>query len=129
MNTCSCVNMKGGVMTETNCCEIKECESFDHIKACMLDESSFSNLAEFYKMFGDSTRIKIICTLLNGEMCVGSIADLLEMSQSSVSHQLRVLKTSRLVKCRKDGKQSFYSLDDSHISNIIEMGLEHINER
>lgn len=116
-------------MAESNCCEVNECESFEHIKEMMLDESRFFELAEFYKMFGDSTRIKIICTLLNGEMCVGSLADLLEMSQSSISHQLRILKSNRLVKCRKEGKQVFYSLDDMHISGIIEMGLEHITER
>ncbi|MDY0221278.1 MAG: metalloregulator ArsR/SmtB family transcription factor [Desulfobacterium sp.] len=95
----------------------------------MLDDDMFFYLADFFKMFGDSTRIKIICALFNGDMCVGSIAELLNMTQSSISHQLRILKASRLVKVRKEGKYAFYSLDDIHVVEIYKMGLEHIKEK
>lgn len=116
-------------MKTDKCCDVHEQNSLEEIKEMMLDENLFYDLAEFYKSFGDSTRIKIISALLNGEMCVGGLVELLEMSQSSISHQLRVLKSNRLVKYRKDGKQVFYSLDDIHVQNIIKMGLEHIAER
>jgi ArsR family transcriptional regulator len=85
-------------------------------------------LAELFKIFGDSTRIKIICALFEAEMCVCDIAALLKMTQSAVSHQLRVLKTSRLVKHRREGKVIYYSLDDEHVKNIFNQGLEHITE-
>lgn len=116
-------------MIKEECCDVHKFDSLKEIKKNMPSEDNFFELSEFFKMFGDTTRIKIICALLNGEMCVGSLVELLEMSQSSVSHQLRVLKASRLVKFRKDGKQVFYSLDDLHVENIIEMGLEHVIER
>ncbi len=86
------------------------------------------DLAEFYKMFGDATRLKILCFLRQGEMCVQDIADNIGMQQSAVSHQLRVLKQMDLVKNRRDGKTVFYSLADDHIVCILDMGMEHINE-
>ena len=86
------------------------------------------DLAELFKVFGDSTRIKIIWALFESEMCVCDIAYLLNMTQSAISHQLRVLKQARLVKPRRDGKIIFYSLDDRHIEEIFNQGLSHINE-
>ena len=85
-------------------------------------------LSEFFKVFADSTRIKILFLLRDGEQCVNDIAAALEMSQSSISHQLRVLKQNRLVKFRRDGKTIYYSLADAHVVNILSQGLEHIEE-
>ena len=85
-------------------------------------------LSEFFKAFADSTRIKILFVLRDGEQCVNDIAAALEMSQSSISHQLRVLKQNRLVKFRRDGKTIYYSLADAHVVNILSQGLEHIEE-
>ncbi len=79
-------------------------------------------------MFGDSTRIRILYVLFENELCVGDIAELLGMSQSSVSHQLRILKDAKLVKFRRDGKSIFYALDDDHVYHIIQMGMEHVEE-
>jgi len=94
----------------------------------ILDEDKIIDLAELFKIFGDSTRIKIIYVLLNEEMCVNDIANKINATQSAVSHQLRILKTSKLVKYRKEGNLIYYSLDDDHIKKIFEMGCEHINE-
>ncbi|MCT4688798.1 MAG: metalloregulator ArsR/SmtB family transcription factor [Vallitalea sp.] len=94
----------------------------------MADEETIFLLSDFFKNFGDSTRVKIMGALFNGEMCVGTIADVLNMTQSAVSHQLRVLKASRLVKARKEGKLVYYSLNDDHIKMIYKMGIEHILE-
>ena len=85
-------------------------------------------LSELFKIFGDQTRVKILYTLLDGEMCVQDIADNIGMSQSSVSHQLRVLKQSQLVKFRRDGRTIYYSLADQHVCTIMNQGLEHIQE-
>ncbi len=86
------------------------------------------DLAELFKVFGDSTRIKILYAMFETELCVNDIARLLNLSQSSVSHQLRILKTSKLVKFRREGKSVFYSLDDEHIKLILSMGMEHVEE-
>ena len=86
------------------------------------------DLAELFKVFGDSTRIKILYAMFETELCVNDIAKLLHLSQSSVSHQLRILKTSKLVKFRREGKSVFYSLDDDHIKQILSMGMEHVEE-
>lgn len=85
-------------------------------------------LSELFKIFGDPTRIRILCAMMDTELCVNDIAGLLQMSQSSVSHQLRILKTSKLVKSRREGKSVFYSLDDGHVHSILSMGMEHIQE-
>lgn len=85
-------------------------------------------LAELFKVFGDSTRIRILYVLFEDELCVGDIAELLNMSQSSVSHQLRILKDAKLVKFRREGKSIFYALDDEHVYHILEMGMEHVEE-
>lgn len=94
----------------------------------LLDEDKIIDLAELFKIFGDSTRIKIINVLLNNELCVNDIVDRINVSQSAVSHQLRILKSSKLVKYRKDGNLIYYSLADNHVEKIFMMGCEHINE-
>ena len=86
------------------------------------------DLAEFFKVFADSTRMKIIYALMKKELCVCDIAKIVGTTQSAISHQLRVLKQSKLVKFRKDGKEVFYSLDDDHIAEIVRKGREHIEE-
>lgn len=86
------------------------------------------DLAELFKIFGDSTRIKILYALIESELCVGDIAQLLNLSQSAVSHQLRILKDAKLVKFRRDGKVIFYALDDEHVRTILNMGMEHVEE-
>ena len=85
-------------------------------------------LADFYKVFGDPTRIRILYALSAGELCVCDIAELLGMTQSAISHQLRVLKQSSLVKFRRDGKTVYYSMADDHISTILAQGLDHVQE-
>ena len=92
------------------------------------EENILYNLGDFFKLLGDGTRIKILNALFYSEMCVCDIAALLGMTQSAISHQLRVLKQGRLVKHRKEGKSVYYSLDDEHIKHIIEQGLTHIKE-
>lgn len=92
------------------------------------DTSRLYELAEFFRVFGDTTRIKILYTLLGCEKCVLDIAQELDISQSAVSHQLQTLRANRLVKYRRDGKTVFYSLADDHIFSIINQGLEHIEE-
>ena len=94
----------------------------------MPEEEKLYDLAELFKIFGDSTRIKILYALFEAELCVCDIAQLLKVSQTAVSHQLRVLKTNKLVKSRKDGKNVFYSLADDHVYSIINQGMDHINE-
>jgi DNA-binding transcriptional ArsR family regulator len=91
------------------------------------DETLY-DLAELFKVFGDSTRIRILYALFESELCVGDIAQLLGLSQTAVSHQLRVLKNNKLVKFRKEGKIVFYSLSDDHVRLIINQGMEHIQE-
>lgn len=86
------------------------------------------DVAELFKVLGDQTRVKILFTLIKDEMCVCDIAELLEMTQSAISHQLRVLKQARLVKYRREGKTVYYSVSDEHVSTILSMGMEHISE-
>ncbi|WP_125154592.1 ArsR/SmtB family transcription factor [Clostridium rectalis] len=111
-----------------NCCEVHE-NCVNCVKKDMLDNEIFTNLSELFKVLGDYTRIKIIYALFKKELCVCDIAEVLEMSQSSISHQLRILKAARLVKFRKEGKAVFYSLDDEHINNIFNAGLEHVEHK
>ncbi len=92
------------------------------------DEDVLFDLAELFKMFGDSTRIRILYALSDTELCVSDIARILGLSPSAVSHQLRILKASKLVRCRREGKIIFYMLDDNHVRDIINMGIEHIIE-
>lgn len=86
------------------------------------------DLAELFKVFGDSTRIKILYALFDSELCVNDIAQLLNLSQSSVSHQLRILKDAKLVRFRREGKIIFYALDDEHVRTMLSMGMEHVEE-
>lgn len=99
------------------------------VKGKMPREEKLYDLAELFKVFGDTTRIKILYALFEEEMCVCDIAALLGMTQSAISHQLRVLKSAGLVKYRKKGKVVYYSLDDEHVKNIFDQGFIHINHR
>ena len=92
------------------------------------DDSKFNDLAEFYKIFGDPTRLKILLSLKDGETTVTGLTEKVNMNQSAVSHQLRILKQSRLTRVRRDGKNSYYSLNDEHIDLILKLGIEHILE-
>lgn len=103
-------------------------ELIEKIKTNMLDEDRIIDLAELFKVFCDSTRMKIICALLESELCVCDISKVIDSSVSAVSHQLRILKQAKLVKYRKVGKIVYYSLDDDHVSEIIKKGCEHIEE-
>ncbi len=111
-------------------CE-EECVHTDivlKVKDELPDEEILYDVAELFKVFGDSTRVKIICVLFQSEMCVCDIAAVLDMTQSAISHQLRVLKQARLVKYRRSGKTVYYSLADGHIQNIFNQAFEHIME-
>lgn len=109
-------------------CDIIHENVIARVKQKMPQEEKLYDLAELFKVFGDTTRVKIISALFEAEMCVCDIAELLNMTPSSISHQLRVLRQARLVKHRKEGKVVFYSLDDEHIKGIFNQGLEHILE-
>lgn len=98
------------------------------VEALLPPDEQLYDLAELFKVFGDSTRVKILYALFESEMCVCDIAQLLGLSQSAVSHQLRTLKNSKLVKFRREGKTVFYSLDDEHVRSIIGQGMEHLCE-
>ncbi|MBR5289001.1 MAG: helix-turn-helix transcriptional regulator [Clostridia bacterium] len=98
------------------------------IRSHMPAEERLYDLAELFKVFGDSTRVRILYTLLEAEFCVCHLAQALNMTQSAVSHQLRILKNSKLVKSRREGKTIIYSLADSHVMTILAQGLEHVNE-
>lgn len=93
-----------------------------------LDDSKFIELAEFYKIFGDPTRLKILLSLYSGESSVTELSKKVNMNQSAVSHQLRILKQARLARVRRDGKNAYYSFDDEHIDLILKLGIEHILE-
>lgn len=111
--------------TEQSCINIKKVEK---IKKTLISEDTIFDMAEFFKVFGDSTRMKIISALLKDELCVGEIAMITNSTQSAISHQLRVLKQSKLVKYKKVGKTVYYSLDDNHIYQIYNLVKEHIEE-
>ena len=122
-------------MSSANESDVERCEYMhvheeivDQVNQNMPDEEILYDLAELFKIFGDSTRIKILYVLFESEMCVYDIALLLHMTQSAISHQLRSLKASKLVKYRREGKTVFYGLDDDHVRDIIALGLEHIAE-
>ena len=103
-------------------------EVVERMNETMPDETELYDLAELFKVFGDSTRIRILFVLFNEEICVCDIAETLGMTQSAISHQLRILKKSKLVKSRREGKSIFYSLADDHVKTIIAQGREHIEE-
>ena len=104
----------------------KDRNSAEQLRAMRTEELEV--LAEFFRSFADPTRIRILNVLAGGEICVGDLANALEMTQSAVSHQLKVLRASRLIKSRRDGKQILYSLDDDHVHEILRSGIEHIRE-
>ena len=113
--------------------EVERCEYMyvhqdvvNKVKQDMPQDETLYDLAELFKVFGDSTRIKILYALFEAELCVCDIAQLLSVSQTAVSHQLRVLKNNKLVKFRKEGKNVFYSLADDHVRRIIDQGIEHV---
>ncbi|MNP42521.1 hypothetical protein D3C76_1362930 [compost metagenome] len=113
-----------------NCeCSVVHKDKVIKVKEQMPKEENLYDLAELFKVFGDTTRIKILCCLFEDEMCVCDIAATIQMTQSAVSHQLRVLKQARLVKYRKEGKSVYYSLDDSHVRSIFNEGIDHVLER
>ena len=103
-------------------------EIVQQVNQVMPQEETLFDLTELFKVFGDSTRIKILYVLFEAEMCVCDIAQLLGMTQSAISHQLQVLKKSKLVKYRRDGKTVFYSLADDHVRSILDQGMEHVAE-
>ena len=110
-------------------CDVIHEDIVNQVKTKMPQEEDLYDLAELFKVFGDSTRIKILWALDEAEMCVCDIAVLLSMTQSAISHQLRVLKQAKLVKSRKEGKIVYYSLDDEHVRQIFDQGMIHINEK
>lgn len=112
------------------CCDDHEIHQplLDIVKEKLPEEETLYNLAELFKVFGDSTRIRILFVLFEAEVCVCDLAQALNMTQSAISHQLRILKQNKLVKNRREGKSIFYSLADDHVRTIIAQGLDHILE-
>ena len=112
------------------CCEVFCTHGLliEEVRAKLPDVEELYDLAELFKVFGDTTRIRILYVLFEAEMCVCDIAEMLNMTQSAISHQLRLLKQFRLVKSRRDGKTIYYSLADDHVRSIIDQGKEHIEE-
>lgn len=115
---------------ELECCDTVEVHQdlLKIVNETMPDELELYNLAELFKVFGDSTRIRILYVLFEAEVCVCDLAQALNMTQSAISHQLKILKQNRLVKSRREGKSVFYSLADGHVRTIIAQGREHIEE-
>ncbi|MBR4343167.1 MAG: winged helix-turn-helix transcriptional regulator [Lachnospiraceae bacterium] len=117
---------------EVECCEVSHGhahdEKIDELKKLMPEEDKLYDLAELFKCFGDSTRIRILFALFESEMCVCDLAGTLNMTQSAVSHQLKILKQTKLITNRREGKSVIYMLADAHVSSIIAQGIEHISE-
>ena len=113
-----------------DCCETTEVhvDRLQMVKEQMPEEDVLYDLAELFKVFGDSTRIRILFVLFETEVCVCDLAEVLNMTQSAISHQLRILKQNKLVKSRREGKSIFYSLADEHVKTIIAQGMEHVEE-
>ncbi len=117
-------------MAEWGCCDTVEVheELLEIVSKTMPEETELYDLAELFKVFGDSTRIRILFVLFEAEVCVCDLAEALHMTQSAISHQLKILKQNKLVKSRREGKSIFYSLADEHVRTIIDQGREHIEE-
>ena len=115
-------------LVETCECTTIHDETILNVKEHMPQEEILYDLAELFKVFGDTTRVKILCALFEAEMCVCDISALLGMTQSAISHQLRVLKSAKLIKNRKEGKVVYYSLADDHVKHIFDQGLSHVME-
>ena len=126
MNRCSYESTAKG---DVNMAEIKDAMPTPQPEALdMPDDEVLYELADLFRVFGDSTRIKILYALHDNELCVQDIANAVQLSQSAVSHQLRVLKDSKLVRFRREGKTVYYALDDDHVRSILSMGMDHIEE-
>lgn len=121
---------KNRVQRESDCCETEEVheELLKIVREKLPPEEDLLDLAELFKVFGDSTRIRILFVLFEAEVCVCDLAQALNMTQSAISHQLKILKSSKLVKSRREGKSVFYSLADDHVRTIVSQGMEHIEE-
>jgi len=117
-------------MEELDRCQITEChpDAIHRVAGQLPDDEVLYDLAELFKLFGDSTRIKILYALFESELCVCDIAQLLGLTQSAISHQLRILKAGKLVKFRREGKVVYYSLADDHVRSMINQGMEHVEE-
>ena len=116
--------------SEFSCdCNIIHHDAVDKVLQKMPNEDVFYKLADLFKLIGDTTRCRILFALDQDEMCVCDLANVLNMTKSSISHQLAVLRRSGVVKCRKDGKEVYYTLDDEHIVKLFEIGLEYINHK
>lgn len=133
MNICSYIEIKRGEIVEEK--EIDVCEQcevhgnlVDKVKSLLPEEEALYDLAQLFKIFGDNTRIKILYALLESELCVCDLEEVVGISQSAVSHQLRTLKASKLVKFRREGKTVYYSLADEHVFRILNQGMEHVCE-
>ena len=115
---------------KNECCETTEVheELLKIVEETMPEETKLYDLAELFKVFGVSTRIRILFVLFEAEVCVCDLAQALNMTQSAISHQLKILKQSKLVKSRREGKSIFYSLADDHVRTIINQGMEHVEE-
>ena len=121
--------MEKRITADTCNCTIIHEDVVNKVKDYMPEEEKLFELADLFKVLGDSTRVRILSALFQSEMCVCDISALLDMTQSAISHQLRVLKQARLVKNRREGKVVYYSLDDEHVMSIFEQGINHINEK
>ena len=115
---------------EVECCDAVEVHEnlLKIVNETMPEETELYDLAELFKVFGDSTRIRILFVLFEAEVCVCNLAQVLQMTQSAISHQLKILKQNKLVKSRREGKSIFYSLADDHVRTIIAQGCDHIEE-
>ena len=115
---------------EYNCdCNIIHKDTVNQTKERMLDDITLTKVADFFKILGDPTRTKILCALDNNEMCVCDIANVLNMTKSSISHQLNTLRQNNIVKSKKIGKEAFYTLDDEHVTEVFEVALSHIGHK
>jgi ArsR family transcriptional regulator len=115
---------------DLECCDVVEIheDRLRTVRELLPDEDKLYDLAELFKIFGDSTRIRILFVLFEAEVCVCDLAETLQMTSSAVSHQLRILKQNKLVSSRREGKSIFYSLADEHVRTIISQGMDHIEE-
>jgi DNA-binding transcriptional ArsR family regulator len=121
--------MRNNVIEIDRCdCNVIHEDVVAEVREKMPDEEILLNLADLFKVFSDSTRVRILCALQHSDMCVCDIAALLGMTKSAISHQLRALRQTRLVKYRKEGKVVYYSLDDEHVGNVFAQGLLHVCE-
>lgn len=122
--------MSENINEQIECCDCNEIHEdlLKIVNDTMPEETELYDLAELFKVFGDSTRIRILFVLFEAEVCVCDLAKMLNMTQSAISHQLRILKANKLVNSRREGKSVFYSLADGHVRTIIAQGREHIEE-